>query len=55
MLNMLKIAESHIKKEKAPLLLVDGISKKKVGIKGSKKRLNPKSSMMKKKKEEESF
>ena len=29
LLNMLKIIESHIKKDKNPLLLVDGISKKK--------------------------
>ena len=42
LLNMLKTAESHIKKDKAPLLLVDGINKKKTGIKGSKRRLNPK-------------
>ena len=31
LLNMLKIAESHIKKEKAPLLLVGKTSKKKSG------------------------
>ena len=39
---MFKIAESYIKKDKTPLLLVDGISKKKTGNKGSRKRLNPK-------------
>ena len=33
LLNMLKTVESHIKKDKAPLLLVDGISKKKAGKK----------------------
>ena len=42
LLNILKIVESHIKKDKAPLLLVDGIYKKKAGRKGSKRRLNPK-------------
>ena len=46
---MLKIAESHIKKEKAPLLLLGKILKKKLGFKGSKKALNPKGSKMKKK------
>ncbi|XP_073113503.1 uncharacterized protein [Elaeis guineensis] len=50
LLNMLKIAESHIKKEKAPLL-VNRISKKKASMRDSKKRLNPKSSMIKRKKE----
>ena len=45
---MLKIVESHIKKEKSPLLLVDKISKKKSGFKGSKKALNPKGGKMKK-------
>ena len=49
LLNMLKTAESHIKKEKAPLLLMGKISKKKLGIKGSKKVLNPKGGKMKKK------
>ena len=49
LLNMLKTAESHIKKEKAPLLLVGKISKKKLGFKGSKKVLNPKGGKMKKK------
>ena len=42
LLNILKTIENHIKKDKAPLLLVDGISKKKAGRKGSKRRLNPK-------------
>ena len=46
---MLKITESHIKKEKAPLLLMDKTSKKKSGYKGSKKALNPKGGKMKKK------
>ena len=50
LLNMLKTAESHIKKDKAPLLLVDGISKKKAGKKGSKRRLNPKGGINKRKK-----
>ena len=49
LLNMLKIAESHIKKKKALLLLVGKISKKKSGFKGSKKALNPKGGKMKKK------
>ena len=49
LLNMLKTAESHIKKEKAPLLLVGKTSKKKSGFKGSKKALNPKGGKMKKK------
>ena len=48
LLNMLKIAERHIKKDKAPLLLVDGISKKKIGRKGSKRRLNPRGGIKKK-------
>ena len=47
--NMLKTAESHIKKEKAPLLLVCKTSKKKLGFKGSKKALNLKGGKMKKK------
>ena len=34
LLNMLKTAESHLKKNKAPLLIVDGINKKKSGKKG---------------------
>ena len=47
---MLKIAENHFKSDKAPLLLMDKISKKKVGKKGSnKKRLNPKHGIFKKK------
>ena len=50
LLNMLKIVESHIKKDKAPLLLMDGISKKKADKKGSVRRLNPKDSINKKKK-----
>ena len=54
LLNMLKIAESHIKKEKAPLLLVEKISKKKLGFKGSKKALNPKDGKMKKKEKKSS-
>ena len=49
LLNMLKIAESHIKKNKT-LLLVDGINKKKAGKKGSKRRLNPKGGISKRKK-----
>ena len=48
LLNMLKIAESHIKKDKAALL-VDRINKKKSGKKGFKK-LNPKSGISKNKK-----
>ena len=47
LLNMLKTAESHIKKEKAPLLLID--KKKKLGKKGFK-RLNPKCGISKNKK-----
>ena len=49
LLNMLKTAESHLKKDKAPLLLVDEINKKKLGKKGSKRRLNPKGGIKKKK------
>ena len=49
LLNMLKITESHIKKEKAPLLLMDKTSKKKSSFKGSKKALKPKGGQMKKK------
>ena len=52
---MLKIAESHIKKDKAPLLLVDGVSKKKAGKKGSKRRLNSKGGINKRKKEKKTF
>ena len=48
-LNMLKITESHIKKKKAPLLLVGKTSKKKSDFKSSKKALNPKGGKMKKK------
>ena len=48
LLNMLKIAESHFKGEKAPVLLVDKISKKKAK-KGSKKKINPKAGIFKKK------
>ena len=55
LLNMIKIAESHIKKDKAPLLLMDGISKKKTDKKGSRKRLNPKGGIMKRKKEKKSL
>ena len=46
---MLKIAEGHIKKGKAPLLLVSGTSKRKTGKKGSKRRLNPKGGIKKNK------
>ena len=49
LLNMLKIAESHLKKNKAPLLLVDEINKKKSSKKGSKRRLNTKGGIKKKK------
>ena len=49
LLNMLKTAESHIKKEKAPLLLVSKTSKKKSDFKGSKKARNPKGGKIKKK------
>ena len=48
LLNMLKTAESHLKKNKAPLLIVDGINKKKSGKKGSKRRLNAKGGIKKK-------
>ena len=48
LLNMLKAAESHFKGEKAQVLHVDKISKKKAK-KGSKKKLNPKASISKKK------
>ena len=48
LLNMLKIAESHIKKEKTPLL-VGKVFEKKSGFKGLKKVLNPKGGKMKKK------
>ena len=44
LLNMLKIAESYFKLEKAPLLLVDK-KKMKVGKKGSKRKQNPKGSI----------
>ena len=46
---MLKIAENHIKKEKALVLLMGKTFEKKSGIKGSKKALNPKCGKMKKK------
>ena len=49
LLNMLKIAESHIKKDKTPILLMGKTSKKKSCIKSSKKGLNPKGGKMKKK------
>ena len=49
LLNMLKIAESHLKKNKAPLLIVDWINKKKSSKKGSKRRLNAKGGIKKKK------
>ena len=45
---MLKTAESHFKGEKAPVLLIDKINKKK-SKKGSKKKMNPKASISKKK------
>ena len=48
LLNMLKTVESHIKKNKALLLLVDKIHKKKAGKKGSNRRLNPKGGIKKK-------
>ena len=47
LLNILKIAEDHINKDKAPILLMGKISKKKSGMKGSK---NPKGGKMKKEK-----
>ena len=50
LINIIKIAKSHIKKDKASLLLMDGISKKKAGKKGSKRRLNPKGGINKRKK-----
>ena len=49
LLNMLKTVESHLKKNKAPLLLVDGINKKKSSKKDSKRRLNTKGDIKKKK------
>ena len=48
LLNMLKIAESHFKGEKAQVLHVDKISKKKAK-KSSKKKMNPKAGISKKK------
>ena len=54
LLNMLKTAESHLKKNKAPLLIVDGINKKKSGKKGSKRRLNAKGGIKKKKRKKAS-
>ena len=48
LLNILKIAESHFKDEKAQVLHVDKISKKKTK-KGSKKKLNHKVGISKKK------
>ena len=45
---MLKIAKSHFKDEKASVLLIDKINKKK-GKKGFKKKLNPKAGIFKKK------
>ena len=47
-LNMLKIVESYFKDEKAPVLLVDKIGKKKTK-KGSKKKMNSKTGNSKKK------
>ena len=49
LLNMFKTVESHLKKNKASLLLVDGINKKKLDRKGSKRRLNAKGGIKKKK------
>ena len=48
LLNILKIAESNFKGEKAQVLHVDKINKKK-GKKNSKKKMNPKASISKKK------
>ena len=48
LLNILKTAKSHFKDEKALVLLVDKIFKKK-GKKDSKKKLNPKASIFEKK------
>ena len=47
LLNMLKIVESHIKKEKALLLFEGKTSKKKLDFMGSKKAPNPKGGKMK--------
>ena len=49
LLNMLKIAENHLKKNKGPLLLMDAINKKKLDRMGSKRRLNTKGGIKKKK------
>ena len=49
LLNMLKITESHFKGEKALVLFVDKIGKKKTK-KDSKKKINPKASISKKEK-----
>ena len=38
LLNILKIVESHFKSEKAHVLLIDKISKKKIGNNGSNKK-----------------
>ena len=46
---MLKIAERRLKKNKAPLIIVDGINKKKSGKKGFNRRLNAKGGIKKKK------
>ena len=48
LLNILKTAESHFKGEKAQVLHVNKISKKKIK-KDSKKKMNPKASISKKK------
>ena len=48
LLNMLKIVESHFRDEKASVLLVDKINKKK-GKKVFKKKINPKAGIFKKK------
>ena len=47
LLNMLKIVKSHFKGEKAQVLHIDKISKKKAK-KGSKKKMNPKAGISKK-------
>ena len=51
LLNILKTNKNHFKSEKVPILLVDKISKKKTGHKGSnkKKKMNPKANISNKK------
>ena len=51
LLNMLKTVERHIKKDKALVLLMGKTSKKKSGMKLSKRKLNTKGGVMKRKKE----